>query len=72
MWMMVALEVGELAAEGMAVSPPQRSAMRNWIVDAALSLQRSAMPSLLAAEVADPNQSAFPRDILPGFLHWRK
>jgi hypothetical protein len=72
MWMMVALEVTELAAQEMAVSPPQQSARKNGTVDAALSLQRSARPSLLAAGVADPNQSACPRCILPGFLHWRK
>ena len=71
MWMMVALKVAELAAPEMAVSPPQRSAMRNWTMDAARSLQRSARPSLLAAEVADPNQSAFPRDILPALRRQR-
>jgi hypothetical protein len=75
MWMMVAVEVAEvaeLAAQEMAVSPPQQSARRNWNVDAARSLQHSAMPSLLAAEVVDPNQSACPRCILPGFLHQRR
>lgn len=68
MWIMVALKVAELAAPEMAVSPPQRSAMRTWTADAARSLQRSAMLSLLVAEVADPNQSACPRYILPGFF----
>jgi hypothetical protein len=71
MWVMVEMWAAAVAEPEMAVSPPQRSAMRTWTADAARSLQRSAMLSLLVAEVADPNQSAFPRDILPALRRQR-
>ena len=45
--------------------PLHRSATRNWTAGVALSRQRSARPSWLAAEVADPSQSACPRSLLP-------
>jgi hypothetical protein len=72
MWVMMALEKVELAAPEMVVSLLRRSAMRNWTVDAARFLRRSARPSLLAGEGVDPNQSACPRCILPRYLHLRR